>query len=237
MNRWTDEEKNYVIKKFKEGLSPEEIHKTGKINRSKFAIELKIYNQVYDTLQKGDTYEEVANEYNRTKQEIKDIEKKIFEMKNKSDQQTPYTGDGGYVYNPTPSPLDFSELHHVNRTMNTILHFYENISRLQKLKSDKIIDDEFYNKLVQKLDKINIDKDKVLNSIDSSNITNTNNITNTEQENKKSEKNDKNDKKEKSEKSEDVKPVKKFTKKKDESDDDASIEIEIPVKKLKKRLI
>lgn len=232
MNRWTDEEKNYVIKKFKEGLSPEEIHKTGKVNRSKFAIELKIYNQLYDQLQKGDTYGEVATEYNRTKQEIKDIEKKIFEMKNKSDQPTPYTGDGGYVYNPTTSSLDFSELHNINRTMNTILHFYENISRLQKLKSDKIIDDEFYNNLVQKLDKINIDKDKVLNSLEPSNI-NTNNITNTEQENKKSEKDDKKNKSEK----DDVKPVKKFTKKKDESDDDASVEIEIPVKKLKKRLI
>lgn len=235
MNRWTDEEKNYVIKKFKEGLSLEDIHKTGKINRSKFAIELKIYNQIYDNLQKGDTYEEVATEYNRTKQEIKDIEKKMFEMKNKSEQQTPYTGDGGYVYNPTPSPLDFSELHHVNRTMNTVLHFYENISRLNKLRSDKIIDDDFYNKLVQKLDKIkiNIHKDKVINSLESTN-NNPNPNSNPEQSDNKSEKEDK---KNKSEKSEDVKPVKKFTKKKDESDDDASVEIEIPVKKLKKRLI
>ena len=236
MNRWTDEEKNYVIKKFKEGLSPEEIHKTGKINRSKFAIELKIYNQIYDNLQKGDTYDEVSSEYDRTKQEIKDIEKKMFEMKNKSDQQTPYTGDGGYVYNPTSSPLDFSELHHINRTMNTVLHFYENISRLQKLKSDKIIDDDFYNKLVQKLDKVNIDKDKVLNSLDP---TNNNSNSNTEQSDKKEDKktDEKEDKKNKSNKSEDTKPVKKFTKKKDESDDDASVEIEIPVKKLKKRLI
>jgi hypothetical protein len=48
MNKWTDDEKSFVINKFKDGLSIEEIHKTGKISRSKYAIELKVYNHIYD---------------------------------------------------------------------------------------------------------------------------------------------------------------------------------------------
>ncbi len=236
MNKWTDDEKKYVIKKYKEGYTPEEIHKTGKINRSKYAIELKIYNQIYDQLQNGDTHDDITKEYKKSTQEIKEIEKKIFEMKNKSDHQTPYTNDGGYVYNPTP--LDFSEYHHVNRIMNTILHFYENINRLNKLKEDNIIDDAFYNALVQKLDKINIDKDKVINSLEttisqinthSNTQPNTHSNTQSNTENNSDQPDKLATKKEKSEK--------KITKKKNESDDDASVEIEIPVKKLKKRLI
>lgn len=229
MNKWTDDEKKYVIKKYKEGYTPEEINKTGKINRSIYAIELKIYNTIYDQLQSGDTHEDIAKEYKKSEKEIKAIEKKIFEMKNKSDNQTPYTNDGGYVFNA--SQLDFSELHHVNRIMNNVLYFYENISRLNKLKEDKIIDEDFYNAIVKKLDKINIDKDKLLNSLDL-----TNNTTSTSEQLNKKENTKEKTKENTTEETKEDKPVKKFTKKKDESDD-ASVEIEIPIKKLKKRII
>ena len=234
MNKWTDEEKKYVMKKYKDGMTPEQIHETGKINRSKYAIELKIYNTIYDQIQNGDTYEELATEYKKTKSDIKEIEKKIFEMKNKSSQQTPYTNDGGYVLNTSsqsiPTLTELNEFHHVNRTMNTILHFYENISRLNKLKEEKIIDNDFYNALIKKLNKFEFDKDKIISNLDvitsQSSSSPSTNKTDTDVISDKKEKEKHKDK------------DKKTTKKKDEtSDDDASVEIEIPIKKLKKRII
>ena len=225
MNKWTEEEKNYVLKKSRDGYTSEEIHKTGKITRSKYAIELKLYNHIYDQLQNGDTHEDMATEFKRSSSDIKEIEKKIFEMRNKSDNQTPYTNDGGYVLNAQSNTLDLSEFHNVNRTMNTVLHFYENILRLNKLKEENIIDESFYNDLIKKLNKFEFDKNKITNSITNSITNNTEHKLNTETK----ESSVKKDKKEKTDK--------KAQKKKDESSDEASIEIEIPVKKLKKRII
>ena len=172
INKWTDDEKTYVISKFKSGKSIEDIANSGKIKRSRYAIELKAYNSVYDLLQSGMTHDEVATEYNRSKKEIIEIEKKIFEMKqndkSKIDTNTPYYNDGGYKYNESnisSSVIDFNDIHHFNRTMHVVLNFYENIDRLNTLKKNKIIDDEFYNDLIKKTNDFAIDKNKILSAL------------------------------------------------------------------------
>jgi hypothetical protein len=230
-NKWTDDEKSFVINKFKDGLSIEDIHKTGKINRSKYAIELKIYGHIYDLLQNGDNYEDVGQQFKKSKKEIKEIEKKIFEMRNKSDNQTQYTNDGGYVLNQNNNTntnvLDLNDFYNINRTMNAVINYYENISKLNKLKSEKIIDDTFYNDLISKLNQFSFDKNKIINSL----------IITEKIDEKKL------DKTNKSEKTDDSDKIKKKDKKNktetkiDTESDDESVEIEIPVKKLKKRLL
>lgn len=227
-SKWTDDEKKYVLKKFKEGMTPEQIQKTGKINRSALGIKLKIYNIIYDQLQNGDSYDDLANEYKKTPDDIKEIEKEAFKKKHEySAQQTSYTNDGGYTMSAssTTSSLDLSEFHNINRTMNTVLHFYENISRLNKLKQEKIIDDDFYNALIKQLNEFKFDKDKIISNIDVKNMT-PSSVSTTKKNN-----NTSTDEKKSSKKNTD-----KSSKKKDESDDD-SVEIEIPIKKLKKRII
>lgn len=215
-SKWTDDEKKYVIKKFKEGVSPEQIQKTGKISRSALAIKLKIYNTIYDQLQNGDSYDDIANEYNRSTDEIKDIEKEAFKKKHEySAQQTQYTNDGGYTLSAPSNntTLDLSEFHNINRTMNTVLHFYENISRLNKLKDEKIIDNDFYNDLIKELNNFKFDKEKILNNLNPI-------ISNTKQTNVILKKDSVNEKKQ----------IKKCNNSDDES-------IDIPIKKLKKRII
>ena len=194
-NKWTDDEKSYVISKFKSGKSIDDIANSGKITRSKYAIELKVYNTIYDMLQMGMTSEEVAEDFNRSKKEIVEIEKKIFDMKQndmkqnnekskvKIEKNTPYFDNGGYKYNSSnnfndlndlndlndinisSTVNDFNDIHHFNRTMHIVLNFYENIDRLNTLKKNKTIDDDFYNDLIKKTNNFVIDKEKILNSL------------------------------------------------------------------------
>lgn len=170
-NIWTDDEKDYVISKYKKGLTFEEMANSGKIKRSAYAIELKLSNIIYDKMQNGFSYAELSNEFNKPEKDIIDMEKKIFEMKNKSNNQTPYTNDGGYVLNQTNNIYDFSDIHHINRTMHVVLNFYENIDRLNKLKQNKLIDNDFYNDLMKGINEFTFDKKKILDSLNSFKIT------------------------------------------------------------------
>jgi hypothetical protein len=43
MNKWTDDEKNFIITEYKSGKSIDEIHQMGRIKRSKYEIECKLY--------------------------------------------------------------------------------------------------------------------------------------------------------------------------------------------------
>jgi hypothetical protein len=166
-NIWTDEEKDFVMSKYKKGYTFKEIEETGKIKRSAYAIELRIGNIIYDKIQAGTTYEDLADEYKKTKNEIIELEKKIFQMKHKSDVTTSYTNDGGYVLNAQNNDfsVNLGDMHHINRTMQTVLNFYENISRLNKLKQDKLIDNDFYNDLIKGLNEFTFDKQKIIDSI------------------------------------------------------------------------
>jgi hypothetical protein len=211
-NIWTDEEKDFVMSKYKKGYSFKEIEESGKIKRSAYAIELRIGNIIYDKIQGGLTYEDLAEEYKKSKEDIMELEKKIFQMKHKSDVTTSYTNDGGYTLNEkniNDSNINLGDMHHINRTMQTVLNFYENIARLNKLKQDKLIDNDFYNDLMKGLNEFTFDKQKIIDSIKL----------------KKSEKSEKTDKSEKPKKSD-----KKYDNNSDSKDDD------IP-KKMKKRLI
>ena len=222
-NLWTDEEKDFVMSKYKKGYSFKEIEETGKIKRSAYAIELRIGNIIYDKIQAGQTYEDLAEEYKKTKDDIIELEKKIFQMKHKLDNSTPYTNDGGYVLNSQNLDnfsVNLGDMHHVNRTMQTVLNFYENISRLNKLKQEKLIDNEFYNDIMKGLNDFTFDKQKIIDSIK---------FKKTE----KSEKSAKIEKSDKIEKSEKTENPNKTYKKYDDSD---SKDDEIP-KKMKKRLI
>jgi len=166
-NKWTDEEKEFVLTEFKGGKTIEEICKSKKINRSEFAIKCKIYLTIYDQLQNGKEHSDVAIEFNKSKKEIKQIEKEAFEIKNKTDTKTMYTNDGGYKYgeNKTQNTIDLNEFHHINRTMNIVLSYYENIERLNKLKKNDLIDEDFYNKLMVKLNNFTFDKEKIIESL------------------------------------------------------------------------
>lgn len=219
MNKWTDDEKNFILDKYKSGKSIEEIHKTGKINRSKYAIECKLYGHIYDLLQNGKSHSSVAKEFDKSVDEIKEIELKAFEMRNKSDTKTMYTGDGGYKYGETKTKTsngndELSSFHNINRTMNTILSYYENIERLNRLKQSKTIDDDFYKQLMSQLNNFTFDKQKIINSLNSNN---TNEKTNTSATDTKSDDSDE-------------KPKKKNKELKDEDDG-------LYMKKIKKRLI
>jgi hypothetical protein len=212
MNKWTEDEKNFILEKYKSGKSIEEIHKTGKINRSKYAIECKLYGHIYDLLQNGKSHSSVSKEFDRTVDEIKEIEIKAFEMRNKSDTKTMYTGDGGYKYGETKAKIgggndELSSFHNINRTMNTILSYYENIDRLNRLKQSKTIDDDFYKQLMTQLNNFTFDKQKIINSLNS----NTNEIEIKTEDS-------------------DEKPKKKSKELKDEDDG-------LYIKKIKKRLI
>jgi hypothetical protein len=173
MNKWTEEEKDFVIDEFKKGNTVDEIFNMSKIKRSRYAIECKLYGHIYDLLQNGSSHEEVATQFNIKKKQVKEIEQKAFEMRNKTDTKTMYTNDGGYVYNSDKSQnnqtsqnsiVDLNDIYNVNRTMNAVINFYENMERLQKLKDNKTIDEDFYKELVNKLRDFNIDKDKIINS-------------------------------------------------------------------------
>lgn len=166
MNKWTDEEKNFIIDEFKSGKTIDKIHNMGKIKRSRYAIECKLYSHIYDMLQNGQSHKNIAKEFNKTKDEIKEIEKKAFDMKNKSDVVTTYTNDGGYKYQKSNNDMiDLNNFYHLNRTMNAVLSYYENIERLSKLKKHNIIDEDFYDKLMEKLNKFNFDKNKIIDSL------------------------------------------------------------------------
>ena len=221
-NKWTDDEKSYVISKFKSGKSIDDIANSGKITRSKYAIELKVYNTIYDMLQMGMTPEEVAEDFNRSKKEIVEIEKKIFDMKQndmkqnnekskvKIEKNTPYFDNGGYKYNSSnnfndlndlndlndinisSTVNDFNDIHHFNRTMHIVLNFYENIDRLNTLKKNKTIDDDFYNDLIKKTNNFVIDKEKILNSLNNIKEFNNNNNDIEDKPKKKSKENSKN---------------------------------------------
>ncbi len=253
-NKWTDDEKSYVISKFKSGKSIDDIATSGKITRSKYAIELKVYNTIYDMLQMGMTHDEVAEEFNRSKKEIINIEKKIFDMKQNDDKSkvkheknTPYYNDGGYKYtdsNISSLNIDFNDIHHFNRTMHIVLNFYENIDRLNTLKKNKIIDDDFYNDLIKKTKEFVIDKNKILSILSEKNIDNKVNkdIIDTQKSKKINNNNDDdNDNDNDTSDTESVskkyteKPIKKsFKSSKNDDGDDGKYD-ELP-KKLKKRL-
>ena len=55
--------------------------------------------------------------------------------------------------------------------MDTVLQFYENITRLNKLKKDNIIDESFYNDLIKKLNIFSFDKNKIICSLNMSKST------------------------------------------------------------------
>jgi len=232
MNKWTDNEKDFIIEEFKKGNSIEDIFNMGKINRSKFAIECKLYGHIYDLLQNGNTHDELAKTFNQSKKEIKAIESKVFEMRNKSDIKTMYTNDDGYKYQETNNILDLNDFYHVNRTMNTLLNYYENIERLNKLKLSNTIDEEFYNQLINKLsNNLKIltsekQQQQIINSIDIINIKD-NNVTKTNKNEEllSEQNNNKTEKKENIEKNIEKKSYKK--------DDDESVY----TKKIRKRMI
>jgi len=166
MNKWTDEEKNFIINKFRSGKTIDEIYNMGKIKRSRYAIECKLYSNIYDMLQNGQTHKSIAKEFNKTKDEIKEIEKKAFDMKNKSDVITSYTNDGGYKYkNSNNDMINLNNFYHLNRTMNAVLSYYENIERLSKLKKHNIIEEDFYEKIMEKLNEFSFDKNKIIDSL------------------------------------------------------------------------
>ncbi len=172
MNKWTEEEKDFVINEFKKGNSIDDIFNMSKIKRSRYAIECKLYGHIYDLLQNGNSHEEVAEMFNIKKKQVKEIEQKAFEMRNKTETKTMYTNDGGYVYNSDKQQVsvvdlvvNLNEVYNVNRTMNAVINFYENIERLQKLKDNKTIDEDFYNNIIIKLRNFNLDKDTIINSL------------------------------------------------------------------------
>jgi hypothetical protein len=221
MSKWTEDEKNFIINKFKEGNTIEQIHQTGKINRSKFAIECKLYGHIYDMLQNGKSHSDVAEEFNISKKEVKNIEQKTFEMRSKTDTKTMYTNDGGYQYGENKNILNLNEFHHINRTLNTVISYYENIDRLNKLKENKTIEEDFYNELIKKMKEFTFDKQQIINSL---NLKQNDSIL---QENNK----DKEDKEDKNNSDEKPKKEEKKTYSKNSEDDDTY------VKKHKKRLI
>jgi hypothetical protein len=225
MNKWTEDEKNFIINKFKEGKSIEEIHQTGKISRSKFAIECKLYGHIYDMLQNGKSHSNVAEEFNISKKEVKNIEQKMFEMRSKTDTKTMYTNDGGYQYGENKNVLNLNDFHHMNRTLNTVISYYENIDRLNKLKENKTIEEDFYNNLIKKIKEFTFDKQQIINSLDVKLIKENNNTNNSEKECKE----DKSDEKQKKEEKEEREEKKSYSK---NSEDDDTY-----VKKYKKRLI
>lgn len=187
-NKWTSDELDTVSEMFKNGKSYDEIHKSKKVSRSAYAIECKLVNMINDELSSGKSHKEVAKLFNRNKDEIKEMEAKSFEIRNKSAVNTQYTNDGGYEYKKNKSPeelLDLSEFQHINRVVGTVVNFYENISRIHKLHKDNIIDEDFYNQLLQKLQDFKFDKDKILQSVDMTNYSNT------KQEKQKKDKDDK----------------------------------------------
>jgi hypothetical protein len=199
-NKWTQEELDTVSDMFKEGSTYEQIHKSKKVSRSPFAIECKIVTLINDELQSGKSHKEVAKLFNRTKSEIKDLESRAFEIKNKPSATTQYTNDGGYEYKKKKTPeelLDLSEFQHINRVVGTVVHFYENISRLNRLHDENIIQDDFYKKLINKINDFEFDKDKIIQSIDFSNYkksdNNDDNYDDNSSDKKSDKKNNKND--------------------------------------------
>jgi hypothetical protein len=177
MNKWTEDEKNFIIDKFKEGNSIEEIHQMGKISRSKFAIECKLYGHIYDMLQNNKSHADVAFIFNITKKEVKSIEQKMFEMRSKTDTKTMYTNDGGYQYGEHKNIVNLNEFHNMNRTLNTVISYYENIDRLNKLKENKTIEEDFYNDLIKKVKEFTFDKQQIINSLDLKSSEQTDTIT------------------------------------------------------------
>ena len=170
MNKWTDDEKDFVLDEYKSGKNIEDIFNMKKIKRSKYAIECKIYSYIYDLLQNGKSHSHVAKELNRTKDEIKEIEQKMFEIKNQTDVKTMYTGNGGYKYGENNTAVDLGNFHHLNRTMNTLLSYYENIERLNKLRLSNTIESDFYAQIMVKLNEFTFDKQKIIESLDINNM-------------------------------------------------------------------
>lgn len=240
-NKWTQDELDTVSDMFKNGKSYDEIHKSKKVSRSAYAIECKLVNMVNDEIQSGKSHKEVAKLFNREKGEIKNMEAKAFEIKNKSTVNTQYTNDGGYEYKKKSNNnsnlnlnggeksdlLDLSEFQHINRVVGTVANFYENISRLNKLKDDDIIDKDFYKQLMKRIKEFTFDKDKLLKSIDMSNYNNDN--SNNDDEN-----NDNNDNNNFSDKSESKHKAEK--EEKDENQDKTESKT-LTKKKYAKRII
>jgi hypothetical protein len=220
------------------------------LDRSPLSVEYKTYPAVCEMLEKGKSYEEVAKKYNRSVKDIKSIEKKYNEIKkdkftsdkftsdkstndkstndkpsyekfqNNDTQKTMYTNVGGYVLNNDNS-FDLNQFHDINRKMDAFLKFYENISRLNKLKSEKIIEEKLYSNIFNKLNMFNFDKDAFVNSLCEPNAILKSSLDNDIQEIK--------------QKSKDNKDSTELKKTYDSDSDD--VEIEIPVKKFTKRLI
>ena len=107
----------------------------------------------------------------------------------------------------------------MNRTLNTVISYYENIDRLNKLKENKSIDEDFYNELIKKIREFTFDKQQIINSLNVSEGT-------SQESNKHIE-----DKEDKNNSDEKPKKEEKKTFSKNSEDDDTY------VKKHKKRLI
>jgi hypothetical protein len=76
-----------------------------------------------------------------------------------------YTNDGGYQYGENKNILNLNDFHHMNRTLNTVISYYENIERLNKLKENKTIEEDFYNDLIKKIKEFTFDKQQIINSL------------------------------------------------------------------------
>ena len=88
-------------------------------------------------------------------------------MKNQSENKTMYTGNGGYDNKNTNNDVNFDlgGFHHINRSVNTVLCFYENIERLNNLLKSDIINNDFYTKILTELNNFTFDKEKFINSL------------------------------------------------------------------------
>jgi hypothetical protein len=244
MSKWTKEELDYVNEKFKKGLSAEEISSVGKkekkLERSPLSVEYKVYPELCGLLENGKSYEDVAKLFNRTAKDVKTIEKKYNEIKkdkfptsekssNNDSSKTMYTNVGGYVLNNTniqTDSFDLNELYDVNRKMDAMLNFYENYSRLNKLKSEKIITENFYTEVSNRLNEFKFNTKLFVNDL----------ISNDDNDDNDDNNNNNNDKTETKKSTKYVsKNVSKNDSKNDSDSDD--VEIEIPVKKFNKRLI
>jgi len=228
MNKWTDDEKNFIINEYKSDKTIDEIYQMGKIKRSRYAIECKLYGYIYDMLQNGKSYSSIAKEFNKTKDEIKEIEKIAFEIKNQTDVKTVYTGDGGYKYGENKIIkdsdifLEIGKIHNINRTINAVLCYYENIERLNRLKESKTIDDDFYKKLILQINEFTFDKEKILKSFKKTE-------NNTEQNNSEQNNSEQNN-------SEQNNQIIEIPKKKNKSNNDDDND-DFYMKKIKKRLV
>jgi hypothetical protein len=164
--KWTMEEINKAVELFRKGKDYAYI--SGKIeDRSGFAVQCKMEFYVFDKINNGTSYETLANDLNRSEEELK----KMYASQVKRNPGKPIsTNSLNTVENITVTPLNLIPSPNnmygmINRIITPYVEFHENLEKLKNLSSNETINKKTYKGILKILELRDTDDGKFLEQL------------------------------------------------------------------------